>query len=208
MEQDDAILTADEINNDIYPDLAKRFGAVLLDGLFLLVFFVLFTWLEGYGKTLQIYTTVLHIMILVVYHIYLVQKYSGTPGKIMLSIKIIKLDTRPITWKEAALRYAVPLFFIITSSIWTIYLLTQADNAHYISLGWRERAVYLSSLQPVFLKPLTIMPLSSMWTLGEIIAVFASKRKRALHDYIAGTVVVVANYPDDLYEDVDPTTAV
>jgi hypothetical protein len=64
MEQDDAILTADEINNDIYPDLAKRFGAVLLDGLFLLVFFVLFTWLEGYGKTLQIYTTVLHIMIL------------------------------------------------------------------------------------------------------------------------------------------------
>jgi uncharacterized RDD family membrane protein YckC len=33
--------------------------------------------------------------------IYLVKKYGGTPGKLIVGIKIIKLDGTDVTWKEA-----------------------------------------------------------------------------------------------------------
>ncbi len=197
---DDTLLTADEQDNDIYPDLYRRIGATLLDAVFMLPFFLLFTWLEGYNKYLLIGTALAYLVISAVYHIYLVQRYGGTPGKLLLNMKVIRLDTEPIGAKEAFLRYSVDLFLFVFNTLLIFYAVAKMDNQHYISLTWMERADYQNTLEPHILRVYVYTGMSVAWGLGEIVSLLATSRKRALHDFVGGTVVVVSNYPDDLYD--------
>jgi len=204
MIKDDAILVADEINSDIYPDVAVRFVALILDGLIPCVVFLPFYFFEGYGKNIHLYSIVFNLIVLFFYHVYLVQRYGGTPGKLILGIKIIKLNTQPITWREAILRYSVQLIDLIITSALGVYAINMADNAHYVSLDWLHRAGYLSSLYPdlvqikmsgrMFMQIHLVTQFLGLWTIAEVIAVFTNHRKRAVHDFIAGTVVVKIGY--------------
>jgi len=210
MMKNDAVLATDEINSDIYPDLAARFVALILDGLFAFAIFIPFDFFEGYSKNIHLYSILFNLVVLFFYHVYLVQRYGGTPGKLILGIKIIKLNTQPITWHEAILRYLVQLAKVILTAGLAIYAINLADNAHYVSLGWLHRSSYLSSFYPdliqikilgkTFMHIHWVTQLFGFWTIAEIIAVFTNHRKRAVHDYIAGTVVVKTGYPDNNQE--------
>ncbi len=70
--------------------------------------------------------------------------------------------------------------------------LLQADNEVYISLGWVKQSQYLMSLSPTFFKVHTWI--SNIWIYGELIVLLTNKRKRAVHDFIAGTVIVKSKY--------------
>jgi len=69
--------------------------------------------------------------------------------------------------------------------MWTLGLI---DDATYVSMGFMKRTQLLSEINPLMSKIQTFTSLA--WTLAGIIAILSNKRKRAVHDYIAGTVVV------------------
>jgi uncharacterized RDD family membrane protein YckC len=62
------------------------------------------------------------------------------------------------------------------------------SDAEYHALSFMERAKRIADLAPWWYKPL--QNVQRTWTWGELIVLLSNRKKRALHDFIAGTVVV------------------
>lgn len=191
-------LQIDGINNNIYAGFWARIGSLFLDLIIILPIIFFIQYINGFGKNLFFITLIPNILFGLWYHVYLPKKYSGTPGKLIVGNKIIRLDGKQIEWKEAFLRHIVMLILTILSIIVMTICLLKADDETYTSLGWLQRSQYLMSLSPLFFKLYTWT--SNIWIYSEFIVLLTNKRKRAIHDYIAGTVIVKSKYINQIRE--------
>ena len=112
--------------------------------------------------------------------------------------KIIRTDGEAIGWKESFLRYSINLALTLFRIVMMTVCILQADDAVYTSLGWQRQAQYLMSLSPTFFRVHT--RISNIWFYSELIVLLTNDRKRAIHDFIAGTVIVKAKYIDKIRE--------
>ena len=171
----------------MYPDYKVRFGAALLDFLIVAPFFLLILYLNSLSKEMYYFTTIPSLAFSFWYHIYLLKRYGATPGKLISGICVVKTNGQYPEWKEAFLR-AVSLSFIILGIIISLVALSKADAGYYEDLGWRQQREYLQTLSPGLFKVNTWLSTLFFWS--DVIVVFGNRKKRALHDIIAGTVVV------------------
>lgn len=191
-------LEIEGINESIYAGFILRIGASILDFLILLPYTFLIIYLNGLSKDFYYLTIVIGLGFHLWFNIYLVKRYGGTPGKLISGIKIIKIDGEELTYKEAVLRQIVELFLLVFISIATIYSLPMVDEEHYQSLNWLKKQEYLYSLIPILFK--IHVWVSNIWVYSELIVLLFNKRKRALHDFIAGTVIVKKKYLERIRE--------
>lgn len=92
-----------------------------------------------------------------------------------------------IGWREAWWRSSVDLMFAALGVISSFVALAAISNAEYYGVGWLERAENLQAHAPAWLAwTATAGPI---WIGSEVVVMLFNKRRRALHDFIAGTVV-------------------
>lgn len=204
MNSEQTPLKIDGISESIYAGFWARLGSLLLDTVFMLPVVFLALYLNGFGKNYYFYTFIPLLAFELWYNIYLPKKYGGTPGKLAVGIMIIRLDGQPIDWKESILRYSVLLVLSILNTVMMTSCLLKADDATFNSLGWMQRSQYLVSLSPLFFR--VYLWVSNIWVYGEFFVLLTNKRKRAIHDYIAGTVIVKSKYIDNIRETMNPTS--
>lgn len=180
------------INESIFAGFWIRLGALLLDFVIILPISILNMIISAHGKEMFVYTFAPIFIFGLWFNIYLVKKYGGTPGKLILGIKIIKLNGSNVGWKEAILRNLVLMVLTLFGSVVMLLKFTYADSAYYESLNWFQQQTYLALFVPGL--SLVYMWLVNIWTYGEFIVLLTNKRKRAVHDYIAGTVIVKTQY--------------
>lgn len=197
-------LTIDGISTSIYAGFWIRLGSLLLDFIILLPVVIIILYLNGLSKNAFYYTLLPNLIFSFWYRIYLVKKQGGTPGKLIMGIKIIKIDGSDVSWKEAILREIVNYGLTFFISIVTIIALSQADTAHYESLTWLTKQQYLMTLMPIFFTIYTWS--SNTWVYSEFFVLLFNKRKRALHDFMAKTVIVRAMYIDKIRETMNSDT--
>jgi len=176
---------------DIYAGFRPRLYSILLDFLILLPLNFIVLLINSYSKDMYFITLGPNMLIIFWYHVYLVKKFGGTPGKLIVGIKVLKLNLRPISWKEAILRYIVLFGLTIYGFIATISSITNADTQIYNNLGWLQKQQYLIFLSPILYKIYTWS--TNIWVYSELIVLLTNEKKRAIHDYIAGTVIVDNN---------------
>jgi uncharacterized RDD family membrane protein YckC len=198
MENKQTPLEIDGIADNLYAGFWLRFGSFLLDALFMYPVIFLTLYLNGLGKNNYFYTLIPNLAFGIWYSIYLPKKYGGTPGTLVAGVNIIRLDGESIGWKEAILRHSVLLALSILSSIWMTSCLLSADDETFKNLGWLQQQQYLMTLSPGFFKFYNWA--SNIWMYSELIVLLTNKRKRAIHDFIAGTVIVRAKYVDQIRE--------
>ncbi len=186
------------INESIYAGFWARLASLLLDTIIMLPIIFLTLYLNGLGKNIYFITLIPNFVFGLWYYIYLPKKYGGTPGKLIAGMKIIKLNGESIDWKEAVLRHSVLLVLTLFSVTMMTSSLISADETTFNSLGWLKRSQYLMSLSPMFFLIYTWV--SNIWIYSEFIVLLTNKRKRAIHDYIAGTVIVKAKYINEIRE--------
>jgi uncharacterized RDD family membrane protein YckC len=145
-------------------------------------------WLQGFDKYIAFAVIIPSTVLFAMYHVYFNARYGGTPGKLAVGIRITRPDGTPIAWKEAWLRSSVDLVFAVISLTVGVVALSRADNSTYSALAFAERMKFLRGLYPDWY-PAT-HTLAQIWTWSELLVLLFNKRKRALHDFIAGTVVV------------------
>ena len=195
-------LRLERVRENIYAGFWIRLGSLFLDGFFLWPLTWLVSYLNGTGIHIYYYTVVPMFLFGLWYNIYLPKRYGGTAGKLVVGISIIRLDGAPIAWKEATLRYLVTLFFVIMTICLMIYCLGKADEETYLGMGWMKRTAYLVTFSPLLFK---ITGWSqSLWEFSELVVLLTNPRKRALQDFMAGTVVVKAIYVDKIREAMKP----
>lgn len=189
-------LQIDGVTESLYAGFWARLGSLLLDGIIMMPVIFLTLYLNGLGKNIYFITFIPNFIFGLWYGIYLPKKYGGTPGKLIVGIKIIRIDGQAIDWKESFLRYSINFALILFSVIMMTVCLLQADDSVYTSLSWLKQTQYLMSLSPTFFKVHTWI--SNIWIYGELAVLLTNKRKRAIHDFIAETVIVKAKYIDQI----------
>lgn len=185
-------LKVEGISEDLYAGFWIRLGSLLLDFIFIIPVAFLVLYLNGLGKNVYFYTVIPNLIFGLWYNVYLPKKYGGTPGKLAVGISIIRLNGQPIDWKEAILRHIVLFILTILSSIVMTSSLLVADEETFTSLSWLQQSQYLMSLSPIFYKFYTWT--SNIWIYSEFVVLLTNKRKRAIHDFIAGTVIIRTKY--------------
>ena len=100
-----------------------------------------------------------------------------TVGKMATGVKIFdKSEELEITWKQAIMRDIVPVFFFSVSLIYVIVSGVSIEQAFTNDMSNLFVNAYLYS--------------TFMWSFAEFVTMLFNKKRRAIHDYIAGTVVV------------------
>ncbi|WP_233080718.1 RDD family protein [Rheinheimera soli] len=84
-----------------YAGFWRRFGAFWLDALFMVPVMALTVWGNEQARLFQLYWLLPGLAFGLWFNLYLVKKYGGTPGKLLLDIKITKIDGSDLGYKEA-----------------------------------------------------------------------------------------------------------
>jgi uncharacterized RDD family membrane protein YckC len=188
MESSQSQFSEETLPNDIYAGFWSRIGSSLLDGLLMIPVTALLLYMNSLGVDFAYATAPIGIFFTAWYHIYLVKTYGATPGKLAAGIKIVKTNGLDIDWNEALLRHVVMLLLGIFSVGVTIYALEQVDPTKYESMTWYAQPLYLSTFAPA---AFTVYSWgSNVWFYSEFIVLLTNKERRAIHDFMAGTVVV------------------
>lgn len=174
-----------------YAGFLPRLAALLLDLVVMSPLIVLSFWGFSQFRLFEVYYFLPGMLFGLFYSVYLVRRFGGTPGKLIVGIRIRKLDGEPVGYREALLRY-LPEFILGTLiSIALIMPIFHMTDAEYHSLAFMERATRMIELAPSWYKPLQWI--NAAWVWGEFLVLLTNRKRRALHDFIAGTVVVHAS---------------
>lgn len=171
-----------------YAGFWRRFGAYWVDLLIFLPLTGLVLWMGEKSRLFQLYYFVPGLLIGLFFHVYLVKRYGGTPGKILLNMRIVRLDGTSVRYREALIRYSVLFVLMVLTSVASVAGTLSMSDTEYLSLGFQARSLRLAQLAPQWFMPVNI--LLNIWIWSEFVVMLTNKRRRALHDFMAGTVVI------------------
>jgi len=171
-----------------YGGFWRRFGAYWLDALAWLPVATLSVWLSTETRYFYAWSLVPTALLGLWYHVYLVRRFSGTPGKLLLDLHIRRSDGTSVGYREATLRYVIT--FVLNTLIAAAFAMAAINMSatEYESLTFLSRAPALTQRAPSWLGPVNIA--TQVWVWSEFLVLLTNRKRRALHDFVAGTVVV------------------
>jgi uncharacterized RDD family membrane protein YckC len=164
-----------------YRTVGKRFFAAIIDGLLFIPFTIINSTLMHQVdlKTL----TIINVVESIIWTLYIViahGKYGHTVGKKSMKLKVLDLsEENLIGYWRAFLREAIPFFIALGTGMYT---LSRAGNMT-VSEYTEEYGGDLTFFIPL------------IWLVIEIVSALTNNKRRAVHDWIARSVVVRIDQP-------------
>jgi len=156
----------------------RRLGAAFVDTIVFIPLILLDTYIRNYFENKFIIMMWLFIfsVIGISYYVVMHFKYGQTIGKMAMKVKVIDLDeTKNITLKQSVIRDS---FSIIFQALGLLYFSIQIAKSILPAIHLLEKYDDFLAL------------ISSIWILLELLSMLTNDKKRAIHDFIAKTVVV------------------
>lgn len=173
----------------VYAGFWRRFAALWLDFIFWIPMTALMWWGAEHYRLFHLYFLVPNLAFTLFYEVYLVRRFGGTPGKRVMKVSIRKVDGSPVGYREALLRYLPQGLLGVILLVATIIADFQLTDAEFFSApSFIERAQLVKAATPVWAGPFEV--LMHLWIWSEFIVMMTNRKRRALHDFIAGTVVI------------------
>ena len=118
----------------------------------------------------------------------LITSFGGTPGKLLLGMRIVDGEGRYLGWGRAILRELpyLPWTAIDLAMWWKIMRALEAGRHAGEPDPAKLWAMYAAN--PWYASAAAVIGVIG---LVDVLVIFTNRRRRALHDYIAGSVVVV-----------------
>jgi uncharacterized RDD family membrane protein YckC len=170
-----------------YATFWQRFAAMWIDAFILLPLVVVDGLVRSMSKVGAIILVVPVAIASAAYFIYFHAKFGQTVGKRVMKIRVVLTSGERIGWREAWLRNSVDLSFSILGVVGSLVALATISDVDYYGVGWMKQAQNLVAHEPSWLS-WTWMP-CQFWIWSEVVVMLFNRRRRALHDFIAGTVV-------------------
>lgn len=167
----------------LYSTFWRRVGAKVIDGIFTLAIGVATYLCLKRGVSFAVYQTLtlLGATINALYVILMHGRYGQTLGKMAAGVLVVTETHKRIGYREATLRYLPVLVIAAVIHIFVSLSLFPEDAITYDQIG--------RLVSP-------IRAVDWIWILAQLATVAWSDKRRAIHDYVANTVVVV----EDEYE--------
>lgn len=157
--------------------------------------FLLILWGTERCRLFGLYYFIPNMLFGFFYSVYLVQRFGGTPGKRLMKIRITKVSGGMVTYREALLRYLPEWLMSMGYSVALIIPALHLTDAQYFAPpSIVERTQLLLSTTPSWYKLMQLA--SNIWIWSEFIVMLTNKERRAIHDFIAGTVVIKDAHPN------------
>jgi|EP01034_Spumella_vulgaris_P037549 uncharacterized RDD family membrane protein YckC len=171
-----------------YAGFWRRFGAFWLDALCLAPLTAVVLYLSTTTRYFHALWLVPGLLFGLWFNAYLVKRYGGTPGKLMMKIRVAMVDGAAVTGQAAMLRYSVMFVLSAASSAALVMASLAMGDERYLSVGFMGMNTALVEQAPLWYPAVTTA--MQIWIWGEFVTMLFNKRRRAVHDYMAGTVVV------------------
>jgi uncharacterized RDD family membrane protein YckC len=158
-----------------YRTLWWRFCALILDIILLLPLVIIAEAVKSAGFSSEVRPVLFLIINLVqtTYFIVMHGVYGQTVGKMLMKIKVLDASESPIKFRQAVIRDLPQLLSTVGSFIF-FYPLSPDEIDPNSPDYWKN---------PFFV-------LIFIWGIADLLSVLTNDKRRALHDYLAGTVVV------------------
>jgi len=171
-----------------YAGFWLRLGALIVDTIVIAPLIWLAFWSLSTSQAWAVLIELLLTILFAFYNIYFVGRWGQTIGKMALHIKVVALDGSKAGFGRAFYRQSVDLAFSIFSTVLTVHALLSVSGAFYDPLSFEEKMQLLDDNTPSWHG--VIDALSYAWVASELVVLLLNAKRRALHDFIAGTVVI------------------
>ncbi|WCL50649.1 RDD family protein [Leptospira sp. GIMC2001] len=169
----------------IYGSLYRRFSAFLIDciiysGLFILIYYFLTNY--------YILLIALTMPITPFVTLFFLIKFEATPGKMLLGLKVLNDNFQKLSLKQAILRTIIDILFGIILTIGYLHAMYELNMNIFDVLNFDN---YFDELKRNFSAVYKFFDsLNYFWLLSEFIVMNFNLKKKAIHDYLANSVVV------------------
>ncbi len=178
----------DPNTSKFYGNLSKRFLAFLIDCTILSAPYII---LYFYFPAFYVLFIVITMPIIPLVSLLFLIIFEATPGKMLLGLKVLSENFERITTRQAVLRTFIDILFAIILTIGYIQAMSIIGKN---PLEIANLDNYFEELQKNFSSIYNLFDtLNYLWLLSEFIVINFNYKKKAIHDYIANTVVVNVN---------------
>lgn len=163
---------------EMYQTGFQRLFANVIDNIILQLCLLPLVWVvrPSLPTAINLIIAVLACIIPVSYSIYMHGRFGQTLGKFFSGVKVVNFAGGRISYQQALMRDIVPCI-ILPVWIWTVaYALIYREYPPSVMFRLAENIVYY-------------------WCALELITMLFNEQRRAIHDYIAKTVVIRVNRP-------------
>jgi uncharacterized RDD family membrane protein YckC len=172
----------------IYAGFLPRVLASIVDKAIIWSVARLFLLVRNFSLTGFCVVTVIGFLFYRFYHIGCVALWGQTPGKMAAKIKIVRIDGSPATWLNALLRNSVETLLTATVVYLEMKAISMVSSSEFLATAYSKRPALIDAF--VSKNVGTIALATNAFVLSEFIVLFLNRKKRAIHDFIAGTVVI------------------
>jgi len=172
----------------IYAGFWPRFISIWVDKGVIWALGQFFSFSRTYSLQHFWWVNILGYFVYLSYSVACVAIWGQTPGKALTKIKVVGLKGEKIGWGKAFLRNSVAALL----SLWFLILENQTiqhiSPAEFSALEISKRHAFIVHHLPKTAEIINYILFAFIWS--EFIVLFLNKKKRAIHDFIAGTVVI------------------
>jgi uncharacterized RDD family membrane protein YckC len=172
-----------------YAGFWRRLGALLIDALVMFPLVVFSFWCTSFSREYALAGYVLVAAISWSYYIYGHARFGQTLGKWVTGVQVTRLDGSAIGWRQALLRSSVNLVFGVLGLIALAVALMTVPDEQFHGLAWQARLKNIGAFKPAALG--WADDAEQIWFWSEVVVMLFNAKRRALHDYVAGTVVIL-----------------
>lgn len=184
--------TSDRVN---YATPRTRAWAAILDSIIISVpMLIIQNWLISETYVGYIVFSIGFAFAVQIVWIYMLVKFGATPGKLAAGIVVVKNNIEAITFRDALIRSSVDLSFVIILLTGQIIAYASISIEEMQSASFAQRGLIVMNNTPLVV--IIVMALQQYWTWSEVAVVMFNRRRKAIHDYMAKTVVVYGKKED------------
>jgi uncharacterized RDD family membrane protein YckC len=171
-----------------YAGFWLRLKAGLVDFLVFLPVALLWFWAPDWGRGAAVAYSVVSNILYFAYSIVGHAIWGQTLGKRVTRIRVVDVSGRPIGWRQAVRRSSVDIALGAITTIAYAWVIFRIPAAEFETLRWLQVQERYDAIRPAWVVATEYAYWA--WLASEVVSVLFNKRRRALHDFIAGTVVV------------------
>jgi uncharacterized RDD family membrane protein YckC len=183
-----ALEAADERAGVRYAGFGLRLAAGLVDLLVFAPLIALGFWATHVGPATAIAYSIIHEVAYFAYTIVGHARWGQTIGKGVVGIRVLDLSGRRIGWRQAVRRSSVDIVLGILAVVTYWLTIVGIPATELAARPWPEVHDRYVALRPWWAAAVEYVYFA--WLGSEVVSVLFNRRRRALHDFIAGTVVV------------------
>ncbi|MBL4660581.1 MAG: RDD family protein [Alcanivoracaceae bacterium] len=176
----------------IYATFIQRLGAGLIDTIILLTIIIVSTILQNINFNLAAIIELGVPIIFLVYSVFFNATHGGTIGKLLVGIQITKINGTRISYKESFKRSSVDILLTLPLLAIIFISLTKVNQNDFLIADIIVKDELLRVFYPSW--KWMINRAIDIWFWSEFLVLLMNKRRRALHDFIAGTIVIKKSY--------------